>query len=205
MAEAKDSEKKIVPLAQDPAIEAAKAALEAIKQTASSAGASAQIIMNGKPFRQYSRTKRIKRRNQGQASLWLRSPGLLALSTRSEWMVLDNAQARGAKRNEGEEYRLCVGRFDDETLYLWATDSNNPDGFEIKRHRRQLLVNIADYLFEEGLVPEPGLTQKFDLLPGPEPIHGLPALCIYLKKAVAKRHLTQTPGELPPRGLPRSL
>jgi hypothetical protein len=179
------------PMNQDQAAAARaamEAAVEAVKQQAvtNPVVSPKETVIRGRTFVRYSRKQRVRKRNQQPAFVWHVSPGMLKLGKTSEWALQDNAKSRGVTLVDGEVQLICVGNFnDDDLLYIWVVDENDPDAFEVKRNDEGYQeANIAEYLFDKGKVPQPGVKRKYNLLPAPELIDGKPALCIYLDKPI---------------------
>jgi hypothetical protein len=186
-----DKQNFIIPMAQDPAKAAAEAAAKAALEAALQAAGQALPPNNPTPG-STGRTLRINtnssvrviRRNQQSPFVWLKSPGTLIFGITSQWKLEDNAQARKTQlRNEKIEKIRCA-RFDGEKIiHLWVTDSLDPDGILVTETESGLQANIANWLFREGIAPDPGIKQKFDLLDSPELTLGLPALTFNMGKA----------------------
>lgn len=179
----------IAPLNLDQAAAARagmEAAVEAAKQNAltNPVLTPKETVIRGRIFVRYTRTRRVRRRNQQPAFLWHFSPGLLLFGKSGEWTLADNSEDRGIPLVDDTVLRLCVGNFnDDDILYIWIVDENDPNAFEVKRNDQGYLeANIAEYLFDKKIVPKPGVKRKYDLLPAPELIDGKNALCIYMDK-----------------------
>jgi hypothetical protein len=175
-------------MTQDPvkraAEAAAKAALEAALQAADQA-LPPTIQNRGRTLRINTNSSvRVVRRNQQSPFVWLKSPGTLIFGITSKWKLEDNAQARRTPlRNEKIEKIRCA-RFDGEKIiHLWVTDSLDPDGIVVTETESGLQANIAPWLFREGIAPDPGIKQKFDLLDSPELMLDLPAITFNMGKA----------------------
>lgn len=190
------NEKFIVPMSQDPAKAAAEAAAQAALEAALLAASQAntqtqsEILQYNNPdnkgeLRINSRaSKRTIRRNTEDPFLWLKSPGTLTWGIAAKWAFEDNAKARKQKLKNNEVQRIRCAHYDQDSLiYFWVTSPQDPDGYEVNLVDGKYVANIADWTFEEGIAPAPGISQKFDLLPAPELMLGLPALCIDLNKA----------------------
>ncbi|MDF2631299.1 MAG: hypothetical protein K0R39_5130 [Symbiobacteriaceae bacterium] len=186
-------EKFIIPMAQDPAKAAAEAAAQAAEEAARQASGQAQPpdIKNHVPNNS-GRTLRINtnssdrviRRNHQTAFVWLNSPGTLILGIASKWKYEDNAKVRKAELTNGKIEKIRCARYDDEmVIHSWVTDSLDPDGIPVTETKGGLQANIAPWLFKEGIAPDPGINQKFDLNDSPELMLGLPALCFNMTKA----------------------
>lgn len=189
-------QKFIIPMAQDPAKAAAEAAAKAALEAALQAAANINPQPEPQPegttppkargaLRINTRTtSRQVRRNLQDPFVWLRSPGTLLLGVASKWMFEDNAKARKAKKRKGEVLRIRCAHYDDDpNIYFWVTDPKDGHGYDLELVKGQLQVNIADWMFEEGIAPKPGVSQKFDLVEATEPELGGAVLCINTNQA----------------------
>ena len=186
-----EQQETIAPMNQDQATAARaaiEAAIQAVKQQAvtNPVYTPKETVIRGRTFVRYSRKPRVRKRNQQPAFVWHFSPGMLKFGKTAEWTLQDNAKSRGIDLVDGDVQLICVGNFnDDDLLYIWVVDENDPDAFEVKRNDEGYQeANIAEYLFDKGKVPQPGLKRKYNLLPAPELIDGKNALCIHLDKPI---------------------
>ncbi|MDF2630043.1 MAG: hypothetical protein K0R39_3874 [Symbiobacteriaceae bacterium] len=178
------------PMAQDPEtaarLAAAQEAMEAVKQQARTNPVLTpkETVIRGRSFVRYTRKQRTRKRQQQSAFLWHYSPGTLVFGRSGEWDLQDNSKDRGIPLVDETVQRITLGNFnDDDLLYIWVTDENDPDAFKVERNDNGYLqTNAADYFFDKGKAPKPGVKRKYDLLPAPELIDGKNALCIYLNK-----------------------
>ncbi|MDF2630174.1 MAG: hypothetical protein K0R39_4005 [Symbiobacteriaceae bacterium] len=172
--------------ASDPAkVDEVKSALEeAIKAGVEVAPTLASHETTDNPLRINSRAgSRKVRRNQQRPFCWLKSPGTIIGGVQAKWSFEDNAKARKVKLKDGKVERIRTARKEgDSNIYMWVTDGKDADGFEVEEDGSNITINIADWIFAEEIAPAPGTKQKFDLLPAPELVGGLPALCINLEK-----------------------
>lgn len=194
-------QKFIIPMAQDPAKAAAEAAAKAALETALQAAANIQPQPDPQPdgttqpknrgavrINTRKTTRRVTR-NLQDAFAWLKSPGTLILGVASRWMVEDNAKARKAKKRKGETLRLRFARFEnDPCIYFWVTHAKDGNGYDLDLVKGQSVANISDWLFEEGIAPPPGISQKFDLNEATEPELGGPVLCINTEQVRKVKH-----------------
>lgn len=168
----------IVPMAQDPAKAAAeaaaKAAMEAALQAASQVEAQTQISATRGNLRINSlATNRRLRRNTQRPFVWLKSPGTLIWGVASHWQFVDNAMARGLKERDQAVEKIRCSRYEnDSKIYLWVTSPLDGDGIRVKLVHGRYEANIADWMFEEGIAPRPGISQKFDLVVADEVMLG---------------------------------
>ncbi|MDF2627649.1 MAG: hypothetical protein K0R39_1480 [Symbiobacteriaceae bacterium] len=88
------------------------------------------------------------------------------------------AQLRGS--THGRDYRVKRSPH--------VTDPNDSLGFKVVLVNGRWEANIAEWLFEEGLAPEPGINEKFDVAESPNLILGLPALCFNTDLAQDTKH-----------------
>ena len=167
-----------IPMAQDQVAATAQKAGEAAMQEA--------INSSGPRFIKYTRTRRVAKRNQQSANLWIVSPGTVLISKSADWALTDNAEARQIPMDDEFVRRIGMGHFEeDDRVYIWVCDPNDPDGFPIDRkNKKKVFTNASAFFFPHGLVRKPGVKEKFDLLPADKEIEGGRALCIYLNKAV---------------------
>lgn len=158
----------------------------AAAQQAGQAALQAAIEGTGPRFQKFTRSRRIKKRNQQHSNCWLHSPGSFYFSRSADWDLTDNARARGVQMDDQFVKRIAVGHFGgDDRIYIWATEPNDPDGFDIDRTKDRIAANASEYFFASGLVRKAGVKEKFDLLPADKLIEGGPALCFHLNKPVA--------------------
>jgi hypothetical protein len=138
-------------------------------------------------------TNRRMRRNLQDPFVWLKSPGKIILGVASKWMFDDNAKTRKLKMRKGQVMRLRCSHYEDDPLiYFWVTDPNDGDGYDVLLVNGHFEVNIADWMFEEGIAPEPGISQKFDLVEAEEQMLGGPALCINTSQARKTKYFDTT-------------
>lgn len=196
-------EKFIAPMAQDPAKAAAeavaKAAMEAALQAASQAATNPTLFpQNSLTGRGELRinsqsTRRRRRRNTQNPFAWLQSPGTFIWGVTSGWLLEDNAKARGLKGRDAIVEKIRCAHYDnDSRIFIWVTNPLDADGIRVKLVNGRYQANIADWMFEEGIAPEPGISQKFDLVEAPELMLGLPSLCIDLNKAQQTSYFATT-------------
>ncbi|HYF76236.1 MAG TPA: hypothetical protein VD973_03840 [Symbiobacteriaceae bacterium] len=192
-------QKFIYGMAQDPAQAALEAAAKAAHQAALQAAANVQptptpgtqsYVPPEGEFRLNSRSNsRRKRRNLKDPFLWRKSPGTLIFGVASKWMLDDNAKARKVKMRNGQTMRIrCASRDNDPCIYFYVTHPLDPLGFDVEWVRGHWEANIAEWLFEEGTAPDPGINQKFDVVQSPHLILGLPVLCINTDLARETKH-----------------
>jgi hypothetical protein len=113
----------------------------------------------------FTKTRRVRKRNQQRSFIWVYAPGTLHFGRSAEWDLTDNAEARNIKLDDNMVTRLTVGHFDGQRrLLIWAAEGNNSDAFEVKRFSRSKIVaNVADYMLPNNLALPPGVAEKFDV------------------------------------------
>ena len=95
---------------------------------------------------------------------------------------------------EGALKRVRIGGYKgDMRVYIWPTHHLDPDGVEIDRDKAgKMRFNMYDYLADVELFREPGLGERFDLVPADERSPHKPALMIHLSKVQGRRRISSS-------------
>lgn len=166
------------------------------KKIAAAAAAALLAAANNSPrtFVKFTRTKRIKKRNQQESRIWLVSPGTIQFLRTAQDGLIDNGKSHRHLNDQGEVVKIAIGNYPDDpdTVFIWVTEPSDPDGFTVKKVNGQWECNVADFFMGSGLSRPVGVKEKFELVPGPEDHAEAPVLVFHLNKPQERRTFSTT-------------